>query len=75
MREHARDDSPFREWLSLLSRQRWVVVATVTAATLAALVVSQSEQRLYQGRGNDAQCHAADCLTGKKHGLPAGIPA
>jgi capsular exopolysaccharide synthesis family protein len=48
VREHAQDESPFREWLSLLSRQRWVVVATVTAATLAAFAVSRSEQRLYQ---------------------------
>jgi len=48
VRANARDESPFREWLSLLSRQRWVVVATVTAATLAAFVVSRSEQRLYQ---------------------------
>ncbi len=48
VREHERDDSPYREWLSLLSRQRWVVVGTVAAATLAALVVSRSEQRLYQ---------------------------
>jgi succinoglycan biosynthesis transport protein ExoP len=48
VREPARDDSPFREWLSLLSRQRWVVVVTVTVATLAAFAVSRSEQRLYQ---------------------------
>ena len=48
MREHPRNESPFREWLSLLSRQRWVVAATVTAAILAAFVVSRSEQHLYQ---------------------------
>jgi capsular exopolysaccharide synthesis family protein len=45
---HKYDDSPFREWLSLLSRQRWVVAATVAAATLGAFVVSRSEQRLYE---------------------------
>ena len=45
---HGHDDSPIRDWLSLLSRQRWVVVAATVAATLGALVVSWSEQRLYE---------------------------
>ena len=48
MSEHWRDDSPFRDWLRLLSRQRWVVVAAVLAAVVAALAVSLSQQRLYE---------------------------
>jgi polysaccharide biosynthesis transport protein len=46
--EYWRDDSPLRDWLSLLSRQRWIVVAAVLAALVAALAVSLSQQRLYQ---------------------------
>ena len=46
--EHGHDDSPFLDGLSLLSRQRWVVVAAVVGATLASLAFSRSEQRLYQ---------------------------
>jgi capsular exopolysaccharide synthesis family protein len=46
--QHGHDDSPFRDWLSLLSRQRLVVVAAVLATTLAAFVVSRSQQRLYE---------------------------
>ena len=48
MSEHWRDDSPFRDWLGLLSRQRVVVVAAVLATVLAAFAVSLREQRLYQ---------------------------
>jgi capsular exopolysaccharide synthesis family protein len=46
--EARRSDSPFRDWLGLLSRHRWVVVAAVVATTLTAFVVSRSQQRLYQ---------------------------
>jgi tyrosine-protein kinase len=46
--ERGYDDSPFRDRLSLLARQRWVVVAAVVAATLGALGISRSEQRLYE---------------------------
>ena len=48
MRVDRSNDSPFREWLRLLSRRWWVVVATVVVTTLTAFVVSRSEQRLYQ---------------------------
>ena len=48
MSEHWRDDSPFRDWLGLLSRQRVVVVAAVLVAVLVAFAVSLREQRLYQ---------------------------
>lgn len=48
MSEHRRQDSPFREWLALLSRRRWVVVTAVVVTTLTAYVISRSEQRLYQ---------------------------
>ena len=50
VREHERDDSPYREWLSLLSRQRWVVVGTVAAATLAAAGRAASDRRTRRRR-------------------------
>ena len=48
MSGHVDDDSPFRDWLALLSRRRWIVLAAVVATTLTAFAVSRSQQRLYQ---------------------------
>jgi Mrp family chromosome partitioning ATPase len=42
-----RDESVLRDWLTILSRQKWVVVVAVTVAPLLAFAASQSQQHLY----------------------------
>ena len=42
------DESAFRDWLSLLVRQRWIVLAAVVVVPVIAFWVSHSQQPLYQ---------------------------
>jgi succinoglycan biosynthesis transport protein ExoP len=46
--ERSGDESVLRDWLSVLSRQRWIVLLAVTVAPLLAFAASQSQERLYQ---------------------------
>jgi tyrosine-protein kinase len=46
--ERSGDESVLRDWLSVLSRQRWIVLLAVTVVPLLAFAVSQSQQRLYE---------------------------
>lgn len=48
MSGHWSDESAFRDWLSLLARQRWIVLAAVVVVPLIAFLVSHSQQALYQ---------------------------
>jgi Mrp family chromosome partitioning ATPase len=42
------DESVLRDWLSVLSRQRWIVLLAVTVVPLVAFAASCSQQRLYE---------------------------
>jgi capsular exopolysaccharide synthesis family protein len=46
--EQWNDESAFRGWLSLLVRQRWIVLAAVVVVPLIAFWVSRSQQPLYE---------------------------
>jgi capsular exopolysaccharide synthesis family protein len=46
--ERWNDESVLRDWLSVLSRQKWIVLLTVIAVPLAAFATSRDQQRLYQ---------------------------
>jgi tyrosine-protein kinase len=43
------DESVLRDWLSVLSRQKWIVVLAVTVVPLVAALASHRQQHLYQG--------------------------
>jgi polysaccharide biosynthesis transport protein len=42
------DESVLRDWLSVLSRQRWIVLLAVTVVPLLAFAASHSQQRVYK---------------------------
>ena len=42
------DESVLRDWLGVLSRQRWIVLLAVTVVPLLAFAASHSQQRLYE---------------------------
>jgi len=42
------DGSVLRDWLSVLSRQKWIVLLAVTVAPLFAFAASHTQQRLYE---------------------------
>jgi polysaccharide biosynthesis transport protein len=46
--ERPDDESVLRDWLSLLSRQKWIVLLAVTVVPLLAFAASHSQQRLYR---------------------------
>jgi polysaccharide biosynthesis transport protein len=46
--ERSGDESVLRDWLSVLSRQKWIVLLAVTVAPVLAFAASQSQERLYQ---------------------------
>jgi capsular exopolysaccharide synthesis family protein len=46
--EHWNDESAFRDWLSLLLRQRWILLAAVVVVPVIAFWVSHSEPALYE---------------------------
>jgi capsular polysaccharide biosynthesis protein/Mrp family chromosome partitioning ATPase len=46
--EGVEEESVLREWLGVISRQRWLVLAAVLITPLLALVVSHSQQSIYQ---------------------------
>jgi capsular polysaccharide biosynthesis protein len=48
MNEGTGEEGILREWLSVVSRQRWIVLLALVVAPLLAVVVSHSEQRMYQ---------------------------
>ena len=48
MTEHPDDESVLRDWLSVLSRQKWIVLLAVTVVPLFAFAASRGQQRLYQ---------------------------
>ena len=48
MSERSDDPSVLREWLSVLCRQKWIVLLGVTVAALVAFAASHSQQHLYQ---------------------------
>jgi capsular exopolysaccharide synthesis family protein len=43
-----RDESPLREWVSVLGRHRTTVIVAVIVATLAAFFASANQERLYE---------------------------
>ena len=48
MSERSGDESVLRDWLSVLSRQRRIVLLAVCVTPLVAFVASQTQQRLYE---------------------------
>ena len=48
MSERPSDQSVLRDWLSVLSRQKWIVLLALVVAPLLAFVISSGQQRLYQ---------------------------
>jgi capsular polysaccharide biosynthesis protein len=48
MSEGSGEEGVLREWLSVVSRQRWIVLVAVVVAPMLALAVSHSEQHMYQ---------------------------
>lgn len=52
MTEHSDDESVLRDWLSFLSRQKWIVLLAVTVVPLLAFATSHGQQRLYQASAN-----------------------
>jgi succinoglycan biosynthesis transport protein ExoP len=48
MGEGSGEEGVLREWLSVVSRQRWIVLVAVVVAPMLALAVSHSEQHMYQ---------------------------
>ena len=48
MSERSDDGSVLRDWLSVLRRQKWIVLLAVTVVPLLAFAASHSQQRLYQ---------------------------
>jgi succinoglycan biosynthesis transport protein ExoP len=64
--ERSADESVLRDWLSVLSRQRWIVLLAVTVAPLVAFAASHSQQRLYQASAtvllSDQNATAAEAL-------------
>ena len=46
--ERSDDGSVLRDWLSVLRRQRWIVLLAVSVVPLLAFAASQRQQRLYQ---------------------------
>jgi polysaccharide biosynthesis transport protein len=60
------DESVLRDWLGVLSRQRWVVLLAITVTPLLAFAASQSQQRLYEGSArvllNEQNSTAAEAL-------------
>jgi capsular polysaccharide biosynthesis protein len=46
--EHSEDESVLRDWLSVLARQKWIVLLAVTVVPLLALATSRGQERLYQ---------------------------
>lgn len=43
------EESVLREWLGVVSRQRWLVLAAVLITPVLAFAVSHGQQRIYQG--------------------------
>ncbi len=48
MNERWDDESVLRDWLGVLSRQRWIVVIALIIVPLIAVLVSRGQQKLYQ---------------------------
>jgi tyrosine-protein kinase len=46
--ERPDDESVLRDWLSVLARQKWIVLLVAAVVPLLALATSQRQQRLYQ---------------------------
>jgi Mrp family chromosome partitioning ATPase/capsular polysaccharide biosynthesis protein len=64
--ERSGDESVLRDWLSVLSRQRWIVLVAVTVVPVLAFAASQSQQRLYEASAtvllNEQNPSAAEAL-------------
>ena len=48
MTERSDDESVLRDWLSVLARQKWILLLVVVAVPLLAFVTSRRQERLYQ---------------------------
>ena len=48
MTEHTDDESVLRDWLSVLARQKWIVLLAVTVVPLFAFAASRGQERMYQ---------------------------
>jgi capsular exopolysaccharide synthesis family protein len=46
--EHPQDESVLRDWLSVLARQKWIVLLAVAVVPLLAFATSRGQERLYQ---------------------------
>jgi capsular exopolysaccharide synthesis family protein len=47
--ERSDDESVLRDWLSVLARQKWIVLVVVVAVPLLAFATSRRQEHLYQG--------------------------
>lgn len=59
------DESVLRDWLSLIGRQKWIVLLAVTVTPLLAFAASRSQERLYQASATvlvDEQNPTAEAL-------------
>jgi receptor protein-tyrosine kinase len=50
--EHPDDESVLRDWLSVLARQKWIVLLAVTVVSSLALTTSRGQEHLYQASAN-----------------------
>ena len=48
MTEQSDDESVLRDWLSVLARQKWIVLLAVTVVPLFAFAASRGQERMYQ---------------------------
>lgn len=69
MSERWDDQSAFRTWLPVLARRKWVVLLAVITVPVVALLVSHSQQRLYEASAtvlvNEQNTAAADLNLGQ----------
>ena len=65
MSERWDDESVLRDWLSVLGRQKWIVLLAVVTVPLIAFAASSSQQRLYQS--------SADVLVNEQNPTAAAL--
>ena len=74
MSERSGDESVLRDWLSVLSRQKWIVLLAVIVVPLLAFAASHSQQRLYEASAtvllNEQNPTTAEALN-----LTAAVPS
>ena len=67
--EHTDDESVLRDWLSVLARQKWIVLLAVTVVPLFAFAASRGQERRYQASSTvlvDSQNPSAQALESRR---------